>query len=73
MMLQGVLGLSIDGWSGEITVDKPHLPIGIDNLRIDGLRVGHTYVDLMFQHAGDRVIAVPGRRSGPGIAVITRT
>ena len=73
MMLQAALGISIDGWRGEITVEHPRLPVGIDSLRIEGLRVGHTYADLMFQHAGDRVIAVPGRRSGAGIAVIMRT
>ncbi len=73
MMLQAVLGVSIDGWRSEITVEEPRLPNGIDSLRIEGLRVGQAYVDLLFQHAGDRVIAVPGRRSGAGVAVITRT
>ena len=73
MLLQACLGVSVDGWRGEITVEHPYLPIGIDSLRIDGLRVGDEHADLLFQHAGDRVIAVPGRRSDPGIAVITRT
>ena len=73
MMLQSALGITIDGWRGEVTVEHPRLPIGIDSLRIEGLRVGHTYADLLLQHAGDRVIAVPGRRSGAGVAVIMRT
>ena len=73
MLLQAGLGLQIDGWTGEINVDHPCLPIGIDNLRIDGLEVAGRQADLLFQHAGERVIAVPGRRSDPSIPVITRT
>jgi glycogen debranching enzyme len=73
MLLQAGLGLQVDGWKGEITVDHPCLPIGIDNLRIDGLEVAGRHADLLFQHAGERVIAVPGRRSDPSIPVITRT
>jgi glycogen debranching enzyme len=72
MMLQACLGVRIDGWSGEITVDHPSLPIGIDSLRIEGLRVNSSMAHLLFQHAGERVIAVPGRRSDPKISVITR-
>jgi len=34
--------------------------------------VGASEAQLLFQHAGERVIAVPGRRSDPTIAVITR-
>ena len=72
MLLQAVLGITIDGWKSEISIDHPSLPIGIDSLVIDNLRVGGTEAQLLFQHAGERVIAVPGRRSDPGIAVITR-
>jgi glycogen debranching enzyme len=73
MMLQACLGISVDGWKGEISVDHPRLPIGIDQLRLDFLRMGQTHAELLFQHAGERVIAVPGARSDPGVSVITRT
>ncbi len=72
MLLQACLGVRVDGWRHEVVVDHPALPIGIDSLRIEGLRVGHGYADLLFQHAGELVIAAPFRRSDPGIAVITR-
>ncbi len=72
MLLQGCLGVRIDGWTSEITIDHPSLPIGIDSLVIDNLRVGSADAHLLFQHAGERVIAVPGRRCDPGVAVITR-
>jgi glycogen debranching enzyme len=73
MLLQACLGISIDGWRGEITVDHPWLPIGIDSLRIEGLKIGEAQTSLLFQHAGERVIAVPGRRSDPTVPVITRS
>jgi glycogen debranching enzyme len=73
MLLQACLGVSVNGRKGEIRVDHPRLPIGIDSLRIDGLRVGPARADLLFQHAGDRVIAVPGPHSSPEIPLITRT
>ncbi|HEY5411120.1 MAG TPA: amylo-alpha-1,6-glucosidase, partial [Caulobacteraceae bacterium] len=72
MLLQAGLGVRIDGWNGEITVDHPSLPIGIDSMRIEGLRVKDSLANLLFQQAGERVIAVPGRRSDPAIAVVTR-
>ena len=72
LLLQGCLGVRIDGWTSEITIDHPSLPIGIDSLVIDNLRVGSADAHLLFQHAGERVIAVPGRRCDPGVAVITR-
>ncbi len=72
MLLQACLGLTIDGWNSEIFVDHPALPIGIDSLQIDSLRVGARSAQLLFQHAGERVIAVPGRRSDSSVAVITR-
>ena len=72
MLLQACLGITVDGWNTEIVIDHPTLPIGIDSLAIDNLRVGSSEATLMFQHAGERVIAVPGRRSDSAIAVITR-
>ncbi len=72
MLLQACLGLKLDGWKREVTVDHPYLPIGIDSLRLDGVRLGDAYANLLFQHAGDRVIAVPGKRSDPSIPVLTR-
>lgn len=56
MMIQACLGLTVDGWKGEIHVERPRLPIGIDNLTIRRLRVGNAAVDLHFQRIGDRIV-----------------
>ena len=57
MLMQACLGLEIDGFAGEIHVNRPRLPIGIDQLTIRRLGVGAAAVDLSFQRVGDRVVA----------------
>ena len=59
MLLQACLGLSVDGWRGEIHVDRPRLPDGIDRVTVRHLRVGAREVDLTFQRVGERVAAYP--------------
>ena len=57
MLMQSCLGIRIDGWAGEILVDQPRLPIGIDQLRVRHIEVGLARVDLIFERAGERVVA----------------
>jgi glycogen debranching enzyme len=66
MMLQACLGLTIDGLAGEIRILDPHLPIGIDRLWIEGLRVGDEKLDLLFERVRDRVmVSTSGRPKTP--------
>jgi glycogen debranching enzyme len=72
MLLQGCLGLHVDGWRGEIHIDRPSLPIGIDRLEVHRIEVHGNCTNLVFQRLGDRVVAYadgPGRMSVP---VVTR-
>lgn len=55
MMLQACLGITIDANRGEIILVDPRLPIGIDRLKVERLRVGSEMVDLTFERQGDRV------------------
>jgi glycogen debranching enzyme len=55
MMLQACLGLRIDALAGEIVIQDPRLPIGIDRLQVEGLRIGDETVDLRFEREGRRV------------------
>lgn len=65
MILQACLGIRVDGLRGEIHVDRPVLPIGIDRLELRHLEIGDASVDIVFQHMGERVVAFPkGRRDG---------
>jgi glycogen debranching enzyme len=65
MVLQACLGLRIDGWRGEIHVERPQLPMGVDRLTIRHLPVAGVSVDLTFQRLGDRVV-VFSEGQGPG-------
>jgi glycogen debranching enzyme len=66
MILQACLGLRIDGWRGEIHVERPELPIGIDRLTVRRLIVAGASVDLTFQRLGDRVVVFSeGHGSSP--------
>jgi glycogen debranching enzyme len=57
MLLQALVGIRIDGWRGEIHIERPMLPVGIDQLEIHGLAVGRDCVNLTFQRIGERVVA----------------
>ena len=73
MLMQACLGLQIDGWSGEIHVTRPRLPIGIDNLTIRHLAVADNAVDLTFQRVGDRVGAFLADRHEGLVPLIVRS
>src|SRR5690606_22080953 len=52
MMLQACLGVTIEGRRGVVHVDRPRLPIGIDQLRVRDLQVGASRIDLVFYRVG---------------------
>jgi len=66
MLLQACLGITIDGWSGEVRLDSPALPVAIERLSIRQLLLGTTRADITFERARSRVVAFaegPDRRS----------
>jgi glycogen debranching enzyme len=73
MMMQALLGLRIDGWRGEIHVQEPRLPIGIDNLVVRHLGVGTAKVDVIFERIGDRVGCFLDQRNADRVPLIVRT
>ncbi len=73
MLMQGCLGLTIDGWKGEIIVTLPRLPIGIDNLSLRHLAVGEANVDIVFERVGDRVVSYLHRRHEGLVPFIVRS
>ncbi|WP_089339607.1 amylo-alpha-1,6-glucosidase [Burkholderia singularis] len=58
MMLQACLGIGVDAARGEVRIERPALPEGVDWLRIDGLRVGDDNVSLTFRRVDGQVVAV---------------
>jgi glycogen debranching enzyme len=70
MMLQACLGLTIDGAKSEVRVASPRLPDGLDRLAIDGLEVGSSRIDLVFQRTDERVAVLPGVMSDPAVTIV---
>jgi glycogen debranching enzyme len=68
MLLQACLGLSIDSEGAQVEVRDPALPVGIDRLSINGLRIGDGGIDLTFERQGNRV-AVHSNSRGPSLRV----
>ncbi|HEX2815937.1 MAG TPA: amylo-alpha-1,6-glucosidase [Phenylobacterium sp.] len=64
MMLQACLGITVDGEAGTVTIVDPRLPIGIDRLRVDRLRVGADLIHLAFERHGERITVTTGARPG---------
>lgn len=59
MMLQACLGLRIDGWGGQIHIERPRLPVGIDHLSVRGLEIRGDRLNINFHRIDDRVVAFP--------------
>ena len=59
MLLQACLGVSIDGVSRIVRVDRPELPVELDRLPIRGLEVADARIDIVFERVGDRTVVTP--------------
>jgi len=57
MMLQACLGVEVDGRRGEVRIDRPSLPDGVDRLTLHKLDVGAETIDLGFERIGSRTVA----------------
>jgi len=64
MMLQACLGIHIDGHRGDVHIEHPRLPQGIDRMTVSGLEIGNARIDLGFERIGDRIVAF--RAGGAG-------
>ncbi|WP_274631392.1 amylo-alpha-1,6-glucosidase [Arvimicrobium flavum] len=73
MLIQACLGLRVDGWTNEIQIERPRLPMGIDNLSIRRLPVGDVAVDLHFQRVGDRIVCYLDQRHEGLVPLLVRS
>jgi glycogen debranching enzyme len=64
MMLQACLGVEVDGRRGEVRIDRPSLPDGVDRLTLHRLDVGGDSIDLGFERIGSRTVAFRAGGSG---------
>jgi glycogen debranching enzyme len=70
LLLEAVLGLSIDGWSRRVTFAGARLPDWLDYVVVEGLSVGEGSVDVKVARApSGAVIDVLDRRGGVDVRV----
>jgi glycogen debranching enzyme len=70
MLLQASLGVRIDGRRGELHIERPQLPNGIESLAVRDLRVGGRSIDIQFQRIGAEVVALPAGRGEGEVPVL---
>ncbi|HVZ69154.1 MAG TPA: amylo-alpha-1,6-glucosidase [Rhizomicrobium sp.] len=70
MMLQACLGIRLDGWNGEIHIERPYLPAGIDSLSLKRLEIRGHEIDLNFERLGNHVVVTPAQSESSPIRVI---
>jgi glycogen debranching enzyme len=70
MLLQAVLGVSIDGRRQEVNVERPMLPIGIETLSIRDLPVGEGRIDIEFHRMGSEVVVAPLKHTTSGVRIL---
>ena len=70
MMLEACLGVSIDAARGEVRIEQPVLPEGIDWLEIGDLRVGKAAVTLTFRRVDGKVVASADRSDVKVVALL---
>ena len=69
MLLQSCLGVDVDGWRGEVHVNKPRLPRGIDEVRLHQFEIRGEKLDLVFRRVGSRVGVFTDSRKGAEVPV----
>lgn len=57
LLLQTCLGISIDGKRSSLHIDRPHLPIGVDQLTVSNLQVGSKCVDVTFRREANGLVS----------------
>ena len=64
LMLQAVLGVSINAAEGLVEVSNPAMPAGLHQMSILDLEVGDSAIDLTFQRLNNHVVVMPRERRG---------
>ena len=71
LLIQACLGLRIEASIGRVNLYYPLLPEFLEKVRIRGLRIGHSSVDLSFRRVGDDVaVNVLGRTGNLEVVVV---
>ena len=72
LLLQACLGLDIDALHGQIVLDSPILPHGLDRLALHDLQIGAARIDLVIERHPHDVGVYLRRRDGDVRIVVTK-
>lgn len=62
MLVQACLGIVINGYSGEVSIERPQLPVGIDEVVVRHIPIGPHRIHLVLKRLNQRVgVFVEGR------------
>jgi glycogen debranching enzyme len=56
LLLQSLLGVSVDAFAKEVRIEQPRLPAGVNRLALPGIVVGDCHVDLVFERVRDGLV-----------------
>lgn len=71
-LLQALLGIELSSTKNRILFRKPRLPAGLRELRLNGLRLGATCIDVIVKHYEEDVGIRIERRSGDALVTIEK-
>lgn len=72
LMLRGALGLFIDAPNRTVKLTRPAMPEFVNEMCIEGMRVGDTEVDLVLTRRGDTVNVAVMRQEGNVQVIVSR-
>jgi glycogen debranching enzyme len=70
LMLQACLGLQISAEERRIQLFRPTLPVGVDQMTIEGLEVAGARVDLVFRRVDGAILVTPGPNSDRSVSIV---
>jgi hypothetical protein len=71
MVLQSLLGISVDALDKTVTIVRPRLPEGVNLLTLSGLEVGDCRVDIAFERVRQGLVVAAVSNCSPDLRVST--
>ena len=72
MMLAACLGLAIDGPKRQVRIHRPRMPHSVSQIRVRGLRIGQSSIDLLFHKEKHDVGVLLLRKEGPMDIIVSK-
>ncbi len=71
LVLQSLLGVTVDAFDRTVAVVRPRLPDGVNRLTLEGLQIGGCQVDLSFERVRQGLVVAAATNCSPDLKVVT--